>query len=518
MIMKRHRGTLVALGAALLTLVGACAAPAAQGRTPPGPPAELAQFYDQRIAFEPCAPYATTPAGKKLFADGRFDCARVQVPLDYADPDGPRGEVALLRVKASGERIGSLLVNPGGPGASGMNYAALVGSFWDSGSLQGRFDVIGFDPRGVGASTPRVDCYSDAEYDSGRAAGTSVLPGVRDEQAARELARRCADGSGGAQALTSVATSDTVRDMDVLRAVLGDEKLSYFGASYGSELGAMYAEAFPRNVRAIAVDGAINPELGTAERSVAQYTQFQRNFDTYAADCTTRADCPLGPDPARTTEVFHAILRPLQDKPAPTTDGRGLSYDDAVTGVLTGLRIEAQWPKVVEGLAQVAAGRGDGLLALRDSIYERGPDGRYAYDTDSFIGISCMDRSRRTPAEQTDLARQLVAAAPILDSGRPVVTRHDECEAWPEPSTRPEPWLTGDVDVPPTLVVSVTGDPATPHEGGITMAHLLGASLLTVEGKQHGVALINQSTCVDDIVGDYLINLRTPPADARCIL
>ena len=517
--MLPDRSTLVSLVVTSLALLAACATPAtaAVPDTRPWPPPELAQFYGQEIVFEPCAPYATTPTDEELFADERFDCARVQVPLDYADPAGTRGEVALLRVKASGDRIGSLLVNPGGPGASGMNYAALLGSFWDSGSLQGRFDVIGFDPRGVGASNPGLDCYSDAEYDSGEAP-SGTLPGVTDEQATVEVAQRCMDGSGGATALTSVGTSEVVQDMDVLRAVLGDEKLSYFGASYGSELGAMYAEKFPQNVRAIAIDGAAHPELGAAERLIASYTGYQEAFTGLATACAAGPDCPLGSDPGRAMESFHALVRPLQDRPVPTADGRGLTYEDAVTGVLVGLRIEAQWPTIVTGLDELAAGRGDVLLGLRDSIYGRGPDGRYVYDADRLLAISCMDRPRRTPAEQTDLARQLVAATPLLDTGRPVAERHDECSAWPEPASRPEPWLTGGVDVPPTLIVSVTGDPATPHAGGVAMARLLGSSLLTVEGNQHGVALLGQSECVDDIVSDYLINLRTPPADARCTL
>ncbi len=517
--MSRTRSLVVALSAASAALVGACAAPPTPPGPAPGPPPELVQYYDQQVTFGPCAPYATTAADAQLFANERLDCTRVQVPLDYADPDGPRGAVALLRVKASGERIGSLLVNPGGPGYPAMGYVALLGSFWDSGSLRGRFDIIGFDPRGVGASTPRLDCYTDAEYDTGQVVGAGeVVPGVPDERSARELAQRCAERSGGAPALTSVGTSDVVRDMDVLRAVLGDEELSYFGASYGTELGAMYAEAFPQNLRAMALDGAIDPELDSAERLLASYTGYQQAFTALATQCAAGPDCPLGPDPARAVEAFHAVVRPLQDRPATTTDGRGLTHADALTGVLTGLRTGSQWPTVVQGLAEVAAGRGDVLLGLRDSIYGRGADGRYALDGDAFTGISCMDRPRRTPAEQTALARRVVEVNPLLDTGRPVAERHDECAAWPAPPSRPEPWLTGDVDVPAVLVVSVTGDPVTPHQGGITLARYLGGSLLTVDGDQHGSALIGKSECVDRAVADYLIDLRTPPADARCIL
>jgi hypothetical protein len=206
------------------------------------------------------------------------------------------------------------------------------------------------------------------------------------------------------------------------------------------------------------------------------------------------------------------------DRPVPTTDGRELAYEDAMTAVTSGLYAEAQWPTVIAGLAEVAAGRGDVLMGMRDSYSGRGPDGRYNDLLDANVAIRCMDNPRRTPAENTELARGIYAAAPFLDAGRPLAESHHECEAWPEPPTRPEPWLTGDVDVPPTLTVSVTGDPATPYQGGVNLARALGGSLLTVEGAQHGISLLGQSECVDGIVTTYLIDLRTPPDDARCTL
>ncbi|MDA3646318.1 alpha/beta hydrolase [Saccharopolyspora indica] len=508
--MFRVRATLIALGVVSLALTG-CAAPAESRPSP-----DLAEFYGQQITFEPCAPYATTAVDEKLFADTRFECARVQVPLDYTDPDGPRGEVALLRLPARGEKIGSLLVNPGGPGGSGMSFTAQLAPLWTAGPVNERFDVIGFDPRGVGASTPQANCFTDAEKDRGEDFGGQLVPDVPDAQAAREVARRCAEGSGGPQALASFGTTNVVRDMDVLRSVLGDEKLSYMGWSYGTQLGAMYAEAFPQNVRALALDGAFDPDLTSAEFNIAQMAGIQQTFDRYAADCATSADCPLGTDPTRATEAFQDLVRPLLQNPAPTADGRGLTYDAAMTAVTSALYSSSLWPKATEGLAELAAGRGDLLLAQRDISAGRGPDGRYSNSGDAVYAIRCMDAPRRTPAEQAEFARQVNAAVPFADPGLPVPQSHHECEAWPEPPTMPQPWITGPVDVPPTLTVSITGDPATPYQGGVNLARVLGGSLLTVNGSQHGIALLGQSECVDDIVAGYLIDLRTPPEGVRC--
>ena len=387
------------------------------------PPAELAEFYGQQVEFEPCLPYATTDLDEKLFADGRFDCARVQVPVDYADPDGERGEIALLRVKARGEKIGSLLVDPGGPGNSGMSFVALyggdvLGQALTRGPVGERFDVIGFDPRGVGASTPKADCYADAEYDRGVGFLTNPLPNVTDEQQARDVAQRCEEASGGRQALVNFGTSTVARDMDVMRTALGDEKLSYLGYSYGTELGAMYAEAFPQNARAIALDGAVDPELTATEFRLSQYVGFRKAFEGMVTACAADADCPLGTDPDRALEEFQEIVRPLMDSPAPTADGRGLTYDDAVAGVMTNLYSDSGWQLAIKGLTELAAGRGDALQKARDAcLFRDSTTGRYGVDPDSNIVIRCMDNPRRTPAEQAELTRKIYAAAPFPGLG-----------------------------------------------------------------------------------------------------
>jgi pimeloyl-ACP methyl ester carboxylesterase len=511
---------LLVAGAASLALAGACTTP-----PPPGaPPPDLTEFHNQQVKFEPCAPFATTPVDEKLFANERLDCARVQVPLDYDNPDGARGGVALLRIPASGAKIGSLLVNPGGPGGSGMNFVAAMASsnpLWTEGLLAQRFDIIGFDPRGVGASLPRLDCFTDAEYDDRVTGFDNPLDqhGTASEEHAREIMQRCAESVGGEDALTSIGTRETARDMDVLRAVLGDEKLTYAGYSYGTELGGVYAEAFPKNVRALVLDGAVAPRESPVEMTIGQAAASQESLARLAGECAKSPDCPLGTDPARATEKFQALTRPLVDRPAPTTDGRGLSYADAITAALAGMRAEALRPQLIDGLTELAAGRGDALLALRDQITGRGPDGTYNGTLDGFLAMRCMDWPRRTPAEQTEMLRRIRQAAPFMDDGRPVEQNHYACEAWPKPPSRTGPWLTGDVTgLPSTLTVSTTGDVATPYRGGIDLAEALGGSLLTVDGEQHGASLVAENTCIDDIVLSYLVDLKTPPEGARCAL
>ncbi|GAA3864234.1 alpha/beta hydrolase [Streptomyces sedi] len=523
--MFRSPARRLVIAAVTLLLASACTS-TTEDAPPDESPPDLSAFHEQTVAFEPCAPYATTAVDEELFADERLECARVRVPLDYADPEGASGEVALLRIRAGGERdgekIGSLLVNPGGPGGSGMNFVAAMAAsnpMWTEGAIGQRFDVVGFDPRGAGASLPRVDCFTDEEEDREEgfhaALETDVVP---DAEAAAEVARRCAESVGGDEALAGVSTRDIARDMDVLRAVLGDEKLTYLGYSYGTELGGAYAEAFPDRVRAMVLDGAVDPKRSADELMVAQAAAGQEGFDRLAEECAAEADCPLGGDPARSTEEFQALTRPLRDEPAPTADGRGLGYDLAITGTLAGLRSESLRGQLVEALGELAEGRGDGLLALSDLINDRGPDGRYRGLMDAFTAVRCMDWPRSTPEELAERGRRMREVAPILDDGRPVGEDHHVCEAWPAPPTRSGPYASGEVDLPPTLTVSVTGDPATPHQGGINLAEALGGSLLTVDGAQHGAALTKPHACIDEIVVDYLVALETPPDGARCEL
>jgi pimeloyl-ACP methyl ester carboxylesterase len=281
----------------------------------------------------------------------------------------------------------------------------------------------------------------------------------------------------------------------------------------------MYAAAYPEKVRAIVLDGAVSPDLTASEFRLSSFTGLQARFDDLAALCAESPDCVLGPDPAAANDRLHEIVQPLVETPAPTTGGRDLSVWDVYLGISGGLYSEAKWPNVISALTALQAGNAAEMLALRDAFYARTADGAYGHDFDTNIAVRCMDSPRPTPEEQTALARKIGEAAPMFDIDVFTAgTYHSECEAWPAPPTRDEPWLSDVEGIPETLVVSVTGDPATPHEGGIAMARALGGSLLTVDGKQHGAYLLGGSKCVDDAVNKYLLDLETPPTDARCSL
>jgi pimeloyl-ACP methyl ester carboxylesterase len=504
------------LAAAVLLPVAGCTSAAPP--PDPGTDADLDAYLAQDLDWGGCEDTATNAADAELFANPALECASVEVPLDYDEPDGAKANIALLRLPATGEAEGSLLVNPGGPGGSGTNFVASTLPLWQAGPVAERFDIVGFDPRGIGSSTPALDCYTDEEYDAGDVPQLGAVYDVTSAEQAAEFAERCVDGSGGVANLVNAGSVNVVRDMDIMRAVLGDDRLTYLGYSYGSELGAMYAATYPEKVRAIVLDGAVAPHLTTREFRLSQFAGFQVRFDDLAALCAESPDCVLGTDPTAVNDRLHEIVRPLIETPL-TADGRAVSVWDVYAGISVGLYSEAMWPDVIAALTALEAGRADEMLALRDAFYARHADGAYGLDLDTNIAVRCMDWTRLTPEEQTALAHELGEAAPMFDLD--VFTAgnfHDKCEAWPAPPTRDEPWL-GDVEgLPETLVVSVTGDPATPHEGGIAMADALGGSLLTVDGKQHGAYLLGGSECVDDVVNAYLLDLESPPTDARCSL
>jgi pimeloyl-ACP methyl ester carboxylesterase len=445
------------------------------------------------------------------------ECGLLSVPVDYGKPDGDVAQLAMVKFKATGDKIGSLIVNPGGPGESGVQAAAsIVGTLPDS--VRQHFDLVGFDPRGVGLSTPAVWCNSDADNDRLRAdpqVDYSPAGVAHIESETKDFVQRCVDKMGK-EFLANVGTASVVKDLDAMRATLGDQKLTYLGYSYGTRIGSLYAEAYPQNVRAMILDGAVDPNADPAEADIRQAAAFQTAFNDYAADCAKQSDCPLGTDPAKAVEVYHGLVDPLVQNPAPTHDPRNLGYSDALVGTILPLYSPNLWRHLTQALTELKNGRGDTMLQLADLYMGRDKDGHYNNSTDVRVAVNCVDEPPVTDrAKVVDEDRRVRLAAPFMSYGD--FTGHaplSTCALWPVPPTS-KPHQISVKGLPPILVVSTTNDPATPYQAGVDLAKQLGGSLLTFQGTQHTV-VFQGNACVDDIAAKYLVDVTVPPPGARC--
>ncbi|MBW0103975.1 alpha/beta fold hydrolase [Pseudonocardia sp. KRD-291] len=514
--MRRRRGLTGLVALPLVVLLGACTA--APGSTTDGVAAPPDRFARQQLAFGPCAGYATSAADEQVFAaDPRAECARMQVPRNHDDPDGPTGEIAMLRVPARGESQGTLVLNSGGPGGAGMNFAVTTAAALAQSPVTERFDLLGFDPRGVGASTPAVECFTQEQYERGQARTEYFLSarGWTEPDAAR-LAGQCAERSGGEQNLAHVGSRDTVRDMDLLRTVLGEDKLRFLGQSYGTRIGALYAEAYPQNVGAMVLDGGVDPQSGD-QRRLQQYASFQNSFERMAALCAPNAGCALGPDPARATERFQQIVRPLLDEPLRDDTGALFGYDEALDAVLGVLLSDATaWKPISTGLADLRSGDPDRFARVNRAVGGREPDGRGSNQTAANLAIGCLDEQRKNPEQAEQFRARIYAAAPFADPGRGPAGARDACEAWPTDPDPAYPFPDEVAGLPPTMTVSLTNDPTTPIEGARRLQQTLGGALLTVDGDGHTIAATGANPCVNDAVAAYLVDGRPPAEGARC--
>lgn len=492
----------------------------AGGDASPRPTADaLDRYHSQELAWGGCDDFALTALDVQYFPlVPQAECARLSVPLDYAAPEGETASVAVVRIAARGESLGPLLYNPGGPGGAGLLGTMAAYAGLEESPVTERFDLVGFDPRGVGATQPAVDCWAEDGGTAGDAVFarlTSAAPALTEEDT-RALAERCADGSGGKTALANVGTRTTANDMDVLREVLGHDQLNFLGQSYGTRLGAIYAEQFPGHVRSMVLDGAFDPTLTLADRLLASYTGFQATFDAMAASCAAQPDCPLGADPDGWTDAFHAIIRPLAENPV-SAGGAELDFDLALGGVMAGLYSPESWPTIISGLRAVQQGDGTPLLQLAHGIGGVSDDGVSSNQTEALIAINCVDEDRLGPEELAQLREDTYTIAPFMDPGVDVTEdARDQCADFPREGELGVPYAQ-DVDglVPP-LVVSITDDPTTPHVGAVRLAESLGGALLTVEGEGHTVVALGANPCVDAAVSQYLIELELPDADETC--
>ncbi len=518
--LRRPLLVLAALMAVVLPTVacgnGALGAGAAVGPVPTG---DLQKFYAQKLTWGPCVPFALSSEDRSSFADPKFDCTNLEVPIDYAQPAGKTAQIAVLRQKATqpAQRVGSLVINPGGPGASGIEAATGVAKSLTP-QLSQRFDLIGFDPRGVGASKPPIECFTPAERDADRLdveLDNSPAGVARQEAKSKDYANKCEQRSGK-DLLANAGTRDVVKDMDILRSALGDQKLTYLGYSYGTRIGSSYAEAFPNNVRALVLDGALDPDQSLIDRSVAQAEGFQKAFDAFAASCAKQPNCPLGQDPKNATAGFRKLVNPVETKAIRLADGRQLSYNDAMTGVIQALYSQQLWSPLQRGLTELAQGQGRILMILADLYEGRNPDGTYGFTLDAFASIGCVDDKPVTdPAILLEADKRAREVAPFRDDGHGPDPARDPCAFWPVPPTS-QPHNPKVPGLPQVLVISGTNDPATPYQAGVNLAKALNARLLTAEDNQHTIAL-QGNQCVDDIVTKYLVDPSQLPADgARC--
>jgi pimeloyl-ACP methyl ester carboxylesterase len=488
-------------------------------------PAGLQAFYGQQLDWGSCADLAVND-DTKFYRSPVLQCADLTVPLSYDNPAGPTITLKVLRKPATdpANRIGSVVTDPGGPGASGVENAGTIGAYGLAKDLNARFDLVGFDPRGVGASVPQIRCQTDAERDATRA--TTVRTRTQQEidaadALAQQLAQGCAalsvgQGVDGAAFLAGVGTSNVAKDMDVLRAVLGDRQLTYIGWSYGTAIGTSYAEQFPQNVRALILDGAVDPNEDAAASNIGQAEGFQQAFDDFAAWCAQQQQCALGKDPANATATYQALVRPLLDRPLPLADGRVITFNDATTGTFTALYGESLWQSLSKALTGLSQGDGSALMALADSYLGRDAQGHYTNVQDAFLAVSCIDGSRTVdPATAQQLAEKYAAAAPFMASGDPPAAIKDPCDFWPVPPATPQP-VGGVAGLPRVLVISTTKDPATPYQDGVNLAKTLDAALLTVDGTNHTAYLGTGNQCVDQIGNDYLINVTLPDDGTTC--
>ncbi|MFD7628770.1 alpha/beta hydrolase [Streptomyces sp. NPDC059851] len=447
-----------------------------------------------------------------------WECATLHVPLDYAEPEGETIPIALIRARARNEggRIGSLVFNFGGPGGSGIS--TLPGAAKDYGALRERYDLVSFDPRGVGRSAP-VLCGTDRQLDT-YYAQDSTPESPQEEKALTDAARRyqaaCKARSG--KVLPHVGTENAARDLDRIRQALGDEKLNYFGISYGTELGGVYAHLFPKNVGRAVFDAVVDPTKTSEEGALGQAKGFQLALGNFAQDCVDRgAECRLQGSTAK--EIEDDIVRlqkSLADKPIPGIGGRMLTDSAATNGIAQALYSQELWPLLEQGIDEAEGGQGQLLMALSDALNGRDRNGRYSNIGAANTAINCADfKGRYDLAETKARLPEFRAASPVF--GDFLGWAMMSCTGWPVEGA----WETPDVSAPgaaPIVVIGNTGDPATPYEGARKMVERLGPGVgveLTYKGQGHG-AYNSGDPCVQQAVNSYLLDGKVPPAGTVC--
>ncbi|MEV3854473.1 alpha/beta hydrolase [Streptomyces sp. NPDC050095] len=483
---------------------------------------EAVDLPSQSLSWKDCpAPSESEGGGaapSPLPGGAEWQCSTMKAPLDWDKPKGDTIDLALIRAEASGDkdkRIGSLIFNFGGPGGSGVTSLPAFGT--DYAQLRTRYDLVSFDPRGVGRSAG-VECEDDQQLDEyfqqdstpdDTAEQTKLVDNIKAFNGA------CDKHSG--KVLPHVRTTDAARDMDLMRQVLGDDKLHYFGISYGTELGGVYAHLFPKNVGRAVFDGVVDPTQDPEQSSLGQAKGFQLALDNYAKDCTSKVeDCPVGDTPQEVKDKIAKLLEELDDKPILGIFPRDLTQTAATNGIAQSLYSQDFWEYLTEGLQQAYDGDGKILMLLSDSMNGRNEDGKYSNIQAANVSINCADdKPRYTTADVEAKLPEFRAASPLF--GDYLAWGMLGCTDWAVDGAADHPDVSA-AGSAPILVVGNTGDPATPYEGARKMVDALGDGVgveLTYKGQGHG-AYDSGNKCVHGAVNGYLLDGTVPNEGTTC--
>ena len=509
---------LAALVVVLVALVAGCTggqgststtrhtpAPSPVQSSPGGPspavPAGLQKYYDQRLDWRECR--------------GGFACARLRVPLDYAHPGGRTIEVAILKARArnAGQRLGSIVYDPGGPGASGEDYVTNPGSLFGAPVLE-HYDIIGLDPRGVAASDP-VECLPDKQLDTvltGNPEPSTPAEVKQGDARMASLGRGCIRRSGAVA--RHVSTEEVAKDLDVLRAALRERRLNYFGASYGTAIGAAYADRFPKNVGRMVLDGALDPRSSTLDLNLVQARGFETALRSYVGACVARGGCFLGSTVDEGTHRIRQFLDQVERTPLPAGN-RELDLGNAFYGIGYPLYNKAGWPILDEALQRAFKGDGSLMMALADAYLHRRSNDTYKDNSfEAFYAINCLDHDDAIPSSQLGRYRHAFdKASPTF--GRSFLYSVSACESWPV-HTGHRGKRVHATGAAPILVVGTTRDPATPLVWARSLARQLDNAVLVVRNGDGHTGYRQGSQCTDNVVESYLVSGTVPKRNVRC--
>lgn len=519
--MKKRNLLLTAVAAAALAAVTACTLIAAPSDATTG-----AAAYGKAGLFKTAADYGKQTVDWNNCGADLF-CGKVVVPMDWNKPAGPTIQLAVINHRASvANPLGSVIFNPGGPGASGYDFVRDSVTAIGTKALRANYNLVGFDPRGVQNSVPAVRCYvKDSNTPSPQMDtflyGDSGYPlGSKKDLAVTRLAIKsfdeaCLKNTG--PLLGHLDTVSTAKDLDVIRAVMGDAKLNYLGFSYGTFIGANYAALFPTKVGRMVLDGAVDPTVSDADQSVNQLKGFDLALKNYLTDCLAKSGCPFSGSVTDAQKKISDFLLGLETTPISTSDhGRKLTVAMATSGIDMALYSKNYWQYLTAGFAGAFKGDGTTLQRLADFYNDRNPDGTYgSNEMEAFMATSCMDS--RQPADAKSMAAQnkrVLAASSVM--GRYWQFGGLACTYWPYPVAKSLKSYAAK-GAPTIVVVGTTGDPATPYQQAVNLAHKVFAKgfLITYQGEGH-TAYGQSHTCVDNSVDDFFISGTLPNTEPVC--